>query len=336
MGKCGAITGMGTPCKLPGRRNGRCWIHEDKHASVFQDELEAKPSANKDNFDFSDENNSGFADRSKSLLEIQETTESDEELSLDMLDTPDCMLTEDDSECEEELSFDLLDTPDGMLREDDSESDEELSLDMMDSPGGILREDDSEFDEELSLDMMDPPDSMLNEDDSESAEALSLDMMDTPGVILSEDAYEDFLRKSESDLMSESEIDEPAKETYEFDEELSLEGVRDGEGKLFESRTCVENTTMGDSGKVPHKLDSAQHLEKTEIPVQNQGQDKKTLVSTKGYKESADIDLLEKSPQAEKKQENDSIKKKGEFISFYTLGAIIFLMALILLTLYNT
>ena len=52
--------------------------------------------------------------------------------------------------------------------------------------------------------------------------------------------------------------------------------------------------------------------------ISESDEDKKTLVSTNGDKESSEIDLLEKSPLDEKKQENDSIKKRCRLWTYTT------------------
>ena len=109
MGRCGATTRKGTPCKLPGTRNGRCWLHEDKQG-----------------------------ERPESLLKIQSVQGAEEELSIDLFDAPDNVLDAYFSTRHKDLSVDPVDDHDAVFNESDFDSDEELSFDFLGAPDSPL------------------------------------------------------------------------------------------------------------------------------------------------------------------------------------------------------
>ncbi len=148
MGKCGAITRKGTPCKLPARENGRCWLHADQQDLSSQTASENSAVVSRENFDLADKKSWGYASNGFDVLAQQVFSGPDEELSLDLLGVSDLAFWEqltanssstsgsfppldpevetqpaDSALPEEELSFEMLDTPEPAWEEDDFESD---------------------------------------------------------------------------------------------------------------------------------------------------------------------------------------------------------------------
>lgn len=247
MGKCGAITLKGTPCKLPGTRGGKCWHHVARPASVFLNDKQTGVGADKEEIIPFNQNNCHPIGKSKRLQEMLALFDSAEKLAFDHIAANSKIAREREPVKDEELRFDLLEAPDRLFRDEapgtgaatssdlpggpggvhrlaESKLDEELSIDLLDHAGSMPVAKEPEFDEELSLDLLEARGGLFLEDSAGLDQELSFDLLGTPSEFTG-DVLKDPIQGAAYSLTSGSIDKEFSKQTRGFDEELSLDDL---------------------------------------------------------------------------------------------------------------